>query len=178
MENNKTPALYDLDQQFAELDALLEASGGDLDAEKGGKSLAEWVEQNQIATAAKVDSYAFVIERILGDAVVCDEMIARLKNRRDSMIAKADRLKAALQQSMDLRKIVKIDAPAHTIWRQKNGGKVPMEILVPEDQIPNEYKKAVLVVDKERIRKLLEIGDKETEKIAKLGEVGTSLRIR
>lgn len=177
----KKMALFDLDQQFHEIDILLESAGGDLEATANGKSLAEWLEKNEIATAQKIDGYCAVIEKILGDAQVCDQMMKRLKERKASMENKAERLKDALFQSMELRKILKVEAPMHTVWIQKNGGKPPVVIEKTLEEMPEKYRKTIpehQEIDTEKLKADAIAGVKEALEICKVGEIGKSLRIK
>lgn len=177
----KSVALYDLDAQFKEIDALLESSGGDLEATANGKALGEWLEKNEIATAHKIDGYCAVIEKILGDAQVCDQMMKRLKERKTSMENKAERLKDALFQSMELRKILKVEAPMHTVWIQKNGGKPPVVIEKTLEEMPSQYRKTVPAheeINTEKLKADAIAGVPEALEICKVGEIGKSLRIK
>lgn len=179
--SDKKLALYDLDAQFKDLDALLETSGGDLDQEKDGKTLAEWLEKNEIATKEKVDSYCFIIDRYYGDAAVCKQMIGLLKAREQAHIKKAERLEALLKQSMELRKVEKIPAPMHTVWIQKNGGKPSVVIEKTLEEMPPQYRKVVPEheeIDTEKLKADAIAGNEDALKLCKVGEVGTSLRIK
>ncbi len=171
-------ALFDLDQQFREIDALLESAGGDLDATANGAPLAEWLEKNEIATAQKVDGYCAVIEKIQGDIDVCKQMIDRLEDRMASFDHKAARLKLALRESMNLRQIVKIEAPMHTVWTQRSG-KAPLEII-DEKLIPERFyvTKTETVLAKDLLRQAVERGEPDACAAAKIGEVSQSLRIK
>lgn len=123
----------------------------------------------------KLNAYAWVIRRLVGEADECkaiaDEFARKSKGRR----SRADWLKSCIFWFMKDRDQTKIKTSQWSFGIQKNGGVSPVEIESQED-IPLEYWVTEPRLDLERIRSDLERGVEVPG--AKLGDRGEHLRIR
>ena|SRR3990167_5009013 len=179
--SEKGLTLRDIDEQFREVEAILEASGGDLEQEMGGKPIVEWIERNEILHRDKVGAYCAYLKTLELDADKCKQMAKGYTDRAKVKLNTVERLTEALKQSMELRKIVKIDAPTNLIWIQKNGGKPPIVIKATLEQMPPQYRKTIPaqeVIDTEKLKQDALAGIPEALALCEVGEIGSSLRIK
>ena len=180
MSENKI-SLRTIDEQFQEVQAILESSGGDLDMEKGGLSVLEWIDKNEIMHREKVGNYCAFLKTLELDAEKCKQMAKGYTERAKVKMNTAERLMEALKQSMEIRRIIKIDAPMNLIWIQKNGGKPPIVIKATLEQMPPKYRKTIPaqeVIDTEKLKEDALAGVPEALALCEVGDVGTSLRIK
>ena len=103
--------------------------------------------------------------------------------KRVAALAKTDenaigRCKSFLKLLFDQHGWTKIETPLFKFGVQKNGGKAPLEIDpdVDPNTVNGKYQRVVVTLDTEAIRADLEAGVEIP--FARIGEVGTHLRIR
>jgi hypothetical protein len=163
--------LQQIGEEFADLDRLLEESGGELTP-----AIEERLAQVSLAEREKVDAYIGYVKSLEADAQaaksLADELLAKAKTK----MARAEFLKGRVEGYMILQGR---DELAGTIWKfafQKNGGKAPV-VLGSEnpDDFPDLCVRTVRSIDREAVRTLLEAG---AVLPATIGERGRSLRIR
>src|SRR3990167_7858519 len=70
----KKLSLFDIDAQAKELEAILETSGGDLDQEKDGKAIGEWIDKNEILHREKIGGYCAILKTLSLDVEKCGQM--------------------------------------------------------------------------------------------------------
>ena len=125
----------DLDQQI--FDDTLEAITGELEAKSAG--------------------YVAVIQQLEMEADKAEELekhFRAIKDARDNAVKRMkDRMLFALTE-LDKKEIAAGD---FTVKVRGNGGKQPMDI--DDELVPDSYRKVVLEVDKDKIRKALEDGE-------------------
>src|SRR3990167_6130586 len=141
--SEKGLSLRNIDEQFRELDALLSDSGGDLDQEKDGKAIGEWIEKNEILHREKIGGYCAFLKTLELDADKCKQMAKSYTESAKVKLNTVERLMEALKQSMELRQIVKIDAPTNLLWIQKVGGKPAVIIKKTLEEMPTQYRKTI-----------------------------------
>lgn len=170
-------SLYALTEELVPLEQALESTGGEITEDNN--ALVERVTDLLDKVGAKVDAYGSYYRSLESLALAIAEEEKRLKDRRQAVENKMKRLKEAAKTSMEMRDITKIQGKLFTISIQKNGGKVPMELLVSDpDKLPPKFTKMSTSADLEAIRKGLEAKDPDAESVAKFGDVGSSVRIR
>ena len=126
---------------------------------------------------AKLDNYArFIAERkAIGAArkAEADRLAALAKVDNNT----ADRAKAFLKHLFDSKGWTKIETPSHKFGIQANGGKPPLIIDEVDPTTVDEcYRLVTVKIDQEAVRADLEAGVEVP--FARIGEVGTHLRIR
>lgn len=112
--------------------------------------LADTMEGIEADFEDKADAYAYIIASLKGDAGTIDAELKRLKARKDSVEANADRLKKSLEEAMKATGKVKFKTALHSFGIQKNpqsvyiieGEKIPDEYLIPQE--PRIDKRAIL----------------------------------
>lgn len=122
----------------------------------------------------KADQYAYVLDAINARQEAVKAEIDRLTRRKRAMENSVKRMKERIVEAMDTMGTTKVQTDLHTFSIQKNGGKQPLS--VDEMDVPDNYKKIILEIDNDKIRKALEAGAELP--FARFLERGRQLRIR
>jgi hypothetical protein len=168
-------SLYEISAELAPVEAALEASGGVVE---GNEALVARLDELLMATEGKVDRIGEFYRdmELTGEAIEVE--VKRLKDRQAVLANKQKRLKESLKTAMEMRGIKKVDGVKFSFYVAKNGGKAPMEILSHVDQLPEKFRIVTVQANLGAIRTALESGDEDAKKVAKLGEIGTHVRIK
>lgn len=121
----------------------------------------------------KMDDYAVVLTHMEADIELLEKEKGRIQSRIDALERNRKRMRENLMGAMILTNQRKVNTGRFRLSVQKNGGKLP---LVVDGDVPDSFKRVVLEVDKERIRKALDDG--EALDFAHYGERGEHLVIR
>ncbi len=170
----KRRTLYDIGEDMAAIDALLNELGGDVTDEQVDAALTAWMAEASTALATKVDGYLMLVRERQQTAAMRKEEAARLNALATVDANSADRLKERLHQFMVEKNILKIETDHFKVTLAKNGGKAPL--VLNEDQVPIGFKRMQWTIDKDAIRDALETG-KELP-FANIGERGSHLVIK
>ncbi len=124
----------------------------------------------------KADNYAKIIQDINDTTVSIENEIARLKQRKEMLQKRSDKLKENLKNSMEATGKTKFSTTLYSFSIRKNGGLQPLKIDADVKDIPEQY----LIPqppkpNMDAIRKALK---EDTLPFAHLEERGTSLSIR
>ncbi len=167
--------LLAISSDMERLEALLEESGGEV-TPAVEEALATWGSNLEGQMENKVDAYAALYQELTLRAEARAKEAKRLMAMAGAGGRAADFLKARLKMVFELHKIKKLETQRFTVSLVNNGGVAPLEIC--EEAVPIEWcsPPADPPPDKARIRAALEAG--ELLSFAKLGERGTSLRIK
>jgi hypothetical protein len=173
--NLRMSTLFEIGDDAAALDALLEEIGGDVSDPEAAAAIDEWLQETEGALETKLDGYAALIGERAAKAKARKEEAKRLTELARMDENMAARLKERLQFFFEEHGIEKKETSRFKIALAQNGGKLPLLIDdVSPDEIPDYYTKKEL--DRESIREALEGG--MPLNFARLGERGMSLRIR
>ena len=124
----------------------------------------------------KAESYAIVITELLVRAAARRDEATRIRDLAATDEALAERLKRRLKESMETTGRLKIDTPKFRLSVANNGGKQPLNITVPAEDLPEALRVVRLEANKDAIRAALEAGTAVPG--CELAPRGTSLRIR
>lgn len=160
--------LYELTADLLTLQEMLEEAVDD-------QCLLDTLEGVQGEYEIKLESYCKVIKNIEADMEALKAEAKRLTDRRKVLEGNVERLKKAMYDSMKATGTDKVKGQIFTVAIQRNGGKLPVIVDVPTEDLPDELVKVVESPDLEAIGKLLEVGE---SKYAHFGERGESLRIK
>ena len=124
----------------------------------------------------KADGYAKVIKNFEADIEGLKSEIRRLSDKKVVLENAIQRLKDTLKQAMVITGKTKFKTQLFSFGIQKNGGALPIYLIVPEEQIPDEFMKITRTPDKKAMADyIMETGDVT---LFNFGERGESLRIR
>lgn len=104
----------------------------------------------------KMDDYAVVLTHMEADIELLEKEKGRIQSRIDALERNRKRMRENLMGAMILTNQRKVNTGRFRLSVQKNGGKLP---LVVDGDVPDSFKRVVLEVDKERIRKALDDGE-------------------
>lgn len=166
------PTLYEIDRDLLNVEELL-ASGAE---DEAATLLEQFRQQLESDRASKVDATCAFIRELVSRSEArkaeADRFVALA--RTDGNLA--DRLKAMLLDHLRLHGVKKMETERFRLTRAANGGKLPLEITLPPDELPAEFVRTTKVADTEAIREAVEKG--EDLPFARLGERGEHLRLR
>jgi hypothetical protein len=160
-------SLYKLTEEYEILKIML------YDEETDEQMILDTLEGKEGEIEEKADSYAKIINELLGDAKKIKEEKQRLDERQKMFENRANYLKQNLYLAMKKINKPKFNTDLFSFNIQKNGGK---QALTIDGDVPEEYKKIIKENDNEKIRADLEAG-KELP-FAHLEPRGESLRIK
>jgi len=169
--------LFDLSDEILILDERLgEIPEDDIEAQE--TVLKEYVVTLQADLRTKMEGYCRYILELESRADLRKSEGKRLLARSKVDADKALKLKEILRWFFTLHGLKNYETPLYRVTLCANGGKVPLEILVPIEELPAEYLRQdyTLVADTDLLRADLEAGV-EIEGV-RLGERGQSIRIK
>lgn len=133
-----------LDDAAGEITPEIEAFELELDAAAG-------------ALEHKVDAYAKIRGEFLAEAEALRAEEKRLALRRRSRENAVDRLERRLVDAMTIGRVEKINTPTHTVSLAKS---FSVGLLVPDDQIPEEWTRTKVEAKKSELLKALRDGQR------------------
>jgi len=166
--------LYAIQNEISDIiDALLE--GGQTEADANA-ALEQHLAGLDEALEQKSEAYASVIQELSLRAKARKDEAVRIRALAEADEAVADRLKARLKEAMEALGKHRIDGVRFKLSVAANGGKQPLVIETPADDLPAEFRVVRHEPNKDAIRAALEAGT--TVPGCTLLPRGTSLRIR
>ena len=124
----------------------------------------------------KADGYARVIANMEAEAEAFKAEEKRMKEKREKLEAGVDRLKETLFKAMKETGKTNFKTDLFTFKITRNGGKAPIILDVPEEDLPDELVKLTRKADKDAIAKY--IADTGDQSYAHIGERGERLTIK
>ena len=155
--------LYELKAVYQDIQSRIEA-GEDLD--------------DLLASKDKADGYARVIANMEAQAEIFQNEEKRMKEKKEKMKAGADQLRQVLFQAMKETGKTKFKTDLFDFKIVRNGGKAPIVLDVPEEDLPDDLVKVTVTrkANKDAIAKYIEETGDET--YAHVGERGERLQIK
>lgn len=163
--------LYELTGNVLALQNMLQDSPDELPLEV----IQDTLELTQADYEYKLEACAKVVKNLEADIDAYKNEARRLIDRAKSLEKSIDNLKKAMFDSMKSTGTTKVKGQLFTVSVQKNGGKLPVILDVPVEDLPDEVVKVVESVDTDKIRELIDSGNTQ---YAHYGERGESLRIK
>jgi hypothetical protein len=164
------PTLYTIDATLEEIGRQIIENGGESSPELDAQ-----LQQYEFLQADKIDGYYAKITEWETEAEKFEAEAARLKERAVVLRKSRDRLSEHLRRYMNLKGVKELKGILKTV-KVRTNGIAPVELLVPEAELPEEWCRVKREADKTKIRDMiLAFGDNP---FAKLGEKGTSLQWR
>lgn len=170
-----SPTLYTIGEEFIALERILEeqpdgATEADLD------TVAHWLEELHGKLEEKLSR---CIAYIREQEALSEARLAEAQRLRESAAVPANRvkrLKEAIRFVFETQGLKKIETALGNVTLAGNGGKAPLEVLVPVDQLPDDCKRVVVEPDLDAIRAVLAKGESVT--FARALPRGNHIRIK
>lgn len=161
--------LYQLTDEYMQ---LLEFASSD--APEDIQAFFDTIDGLDFEIGLKADDYAAVIRELEGQVEVITKEAVRLQCKATAINTNVKRMKDALKNAMIAMGKKSMQTELNKFTVVKNGGKLPL--ILNEEFVTDDYKKTVMVTDKEKIRSALENG--VVLDFAALDERGTHLTIK
>lgn len=172
----RSGTLYHITADFLALEDLLEqqSAGG---TEADASIVAGWLEELSGKLEHKAEGVIRYVrtQEALRDALI--EEAERLRSRAAVHDNRVRALKEAMRAAMAVAGTKKIETPAGVVSIAGNGGKQPVALLVPLEQVPDEVCRLERKIDDEKLRAALEAAGGETH-YAVLQARGNHVRIK
>ena len=149
--------LYEIEQDMSALDDLLMEVEGDVSDPEVVEFVESLFEENDKNFKQKVENYCGLIREYLNLADSAKAEAKRMEKLAKTRENAAKGLKERLQYHLDHMQIDKVVTDRFRVSVGNNGGKLPLH--VDEWAVPDNYKKAELKVDNQKIRQALEAGE-------------------
>lgn len=163
-------SLYELTGQFLQLQEMIEDPDVDVQA------INDTMEAIEGEIELKADGYAKVIRNMEGSLAAVKAEQERLSARKNVLELGIKKLKDNLQASMKATGKTKFKTDLFSFSIQKNGGKLPVIVDVPVEELPDDY---VIVTEKPDLTAIGTYLAAHPEcTFAHYGERGESLRIK
>lgn len=171
--------LYEISADMAALRDLLAEVGGDVSDEAAEAALDQWLQEHADDLTEKLEDYRYMMRQLEASAAFRrSEAAVRLEAaKRDE--ANVERMKRRLMEFFRAHEMRRVDLPSGGWFSvSANGGKTPVELLVPPESLPEAWRRAAVTyyAETDAIRAALEAGD--ALPFARLGERGQHLRVR
>lgn len=173
-----TSTLYAIGADMEALADLLHEVGGDVSEDDAEAAIDRWLEENAHALGDKLDGYGTIIRQFEERAAFRKAEADRLRALAQTDENNVKRLKDRLRWFFETHGIQKQETARFKFSLAANGGKAPLELLVPPEEIPSAWRTEVVTYrpETDAIREALEKG---TElRFARLGERGRHVRLR
>lgn len=168
------PTLYTIGEEFRVLEEITDtqedATEADLDV------VAKWLDELNGKLETKLERCVAYIREQEALAAAREEEAKRLRESAAAPMNRVKRLKEAIRFVLEAQQIKKIETGLGTISVCGNGGKQPIEVLVPVDHLPLECKRVTVEPDLDAIRDVLAKGESVT--FARALPRGSHLRIK
>jgi hypothetical protein len=167
-------------EEIQRLHNVLEVAEGELTAEVAAEWEAAWA-----ALSDKVDAIGYAerqlriqAEAAYAEAEAAKALAGELKAKADAITNRKRRLMEWVKYNMGRLGTKRLEG---TVWQLKieaQGGQPRLDILAPVADFPSRYLAVRTELDKDAIRRGLEVGDPELVGLARLADQGEIARVR
>lgn len=166
--------LYELTDEMVALDQLLEGTEGVITPE-----LEAWMQEYGDQLMAKVDNVALYLLDREGRARAMEDQSAALEAKAKAERRKVDAIRRYVQLQMVKLNTRELAGNIYRFAMQRNGGRPPVEILVPVDQLPEDLVtvKTTVAPNMLAIREAIVAG-KVAPEVARIAQPTETLRLR
>lgn len=166
--------LYSISEDLFTLDAILDASDGEI-SDEAASALDAWFAELGAARDTKIDGYCALIRELETRADGRDMEAHRLAARAATDRAKAMHLQGRLREFFTLHDLRKVETPRFSLSLVANGGKQALEVF---GEVPPAFMRSRTVesIDNDKVRAAIESG--ASLPFATLKPRGFSLRIK
>ena len=165
--------LYELTAEYLKLQEILENTDA---TDEDFETIAELFKLSESDIEEKAENYAKVIRNLEGKVTAFKAEEARISKARKQFESSINRLKNTLYESMIATDKRKFEKGLFKFAIQKNGGALPVKVLVPVEELPDEL---VIIDEKPNLKAIAEyINETGDVTFAEFGERGEHLTIK
>ena len=174
-------SLHQLTAELEDFDELIDSIEGEEstpELELAVQQLLEQRDNSYDQWLTKVDNYCAAITNRHALTKQRKAEADRLSKLAAADSARVDWMKQQLKKCLESQGVKNLSLQRFHLTISKNGGVLPLKLACEVAQLPLHFQRIEVSADNAAIRKALESGDIEAEKIAQFGERETHLRVR
>ena len=152
------PTLTELSSEVFDLERQLDQAEGD---QAQQETITAYLESTQEAVELKLDRYATFIRELEARANYRNEEAKRLAHLGKVDLDKVEFLKCQLKHFFHSHELSRVETPHFRLSLVQNGGKAPVQVLVPAEDLPEVFRSQTTVykADLDGIRASIESGN-------------------
>ena len=180
-ERVRGKSLHQLTAELQDLDELIDSIEGEEitpELEAGVQQLLEQRDSTYDQWLSKVDNYCAAITNRHALSKQRKAEAERLNKLAATDSKRVDWMKQQLKKCLETQGVKKLSLHRFNLTISNNGGVLPLKLWCEVDQLPPQFQRIEVSPDNSAIRKALEAGDVEAQKVAQFGERETHLRVR
>ena len=180
-ERVRGKSLHQLTAELEDFDELIDSTEGEAitpELEVAVQQLLEQRDSTYEQWLTKVDNYCAAITNRHALSKQRKSEAERLNKLAATDSKRVDWMKAQLQKCLEAQGVKKLSLHRFQLTISKNGGQLPLKLLCEVDGLPPQFQRIEVAPDNSAIRKALEAGDVEAQKVAQFGERESHLRVR
>ena len=174
-------SLHQLTVELEDLDELIDSIEGEEitpELEAAVHQLLEQRDSTYDQWLIKVDNYCAAITNRHALSKQRKAEAERLSKLAASDTKRVDWMKSQLKGCLESQGVKNLSLHRFHLTISKNGGVLPLKLACEVAELPTQFQRIEVSADNSAIRKALESGDIEAERIARFGERETHLRVR
>ena len=184
-ERVRGKSLHQLTAELQDLDELIDSIQGEEIPPELEAELEAAVQQllgNRDSTydqwLTKIDNYCAAITNRHALSKQRKSEAERLNKLAASDSKRVEWMKQQLQKCLESQGVKKLSLHRFHLTISQNGGVLPLKLVCEVDELPPQFQRIEVSPDNSAIRKALEAGDVEAQKVAQFGERETHLRVQ
>lgn len=180
-ERVRGKSLHQLTAELEDFDELIDSTEGEEimpELEAAVQQLLEQRDSTYEQWLVKVDNYCAAITNRHALSKQRKAEAERLSKLAASDSTRVDWMKQQLKKCLESRGVKKLSLHRFHLTIGNNGGVLPLKLVCEVEQLPPQFQRVEVSADNSAIRKALESGDIEAQKVASFGERETHLRVR
>jgi hypothetical protein len=180
-ERARGKSLHQLTAELEDFDELIDSIEGETitpEVEAAMQQLLEQRDSTYEQWLSKVDNYCAAITNRHAISKQRKAEAERLSKLAATDSQRVEWMKAQLKKCLEGQGIKKLTLRRFNLSISNNGGALPLKLSCEAAELPPQFQRIEVSADNGAIRKALESGDIEAQKIAQFGERETHLRVR
>jgi Siphovirus Gp157 len=174
-------SLHQLTTELEDIDELIDSIEGEEitpELEAAVHQLLEQRDSTYDQWLIKVDNYCAAITNRHALSKQRKAEAERLSKLAATDSKRVDWMKAQLKGCLESQGVKNLSLHRFHLTISKNGGVLPLKLACEVAELPTQFQRIEVSADNGAIRKALESGDIEAQKVAQFGERETHLRVR
>jgi DNA gyrase/topoisomerase IV subunit A len=184
-ERVRGKSLHLLTAELEDLDELIDSIEGEeitpeleAELEAAVQQLLKQRDSTYEQWLTKIDNYCAAITNRHALSKQRKSEAERLSKLAATDTKRVDWMKQQLKKCLESQGVNKLSLHRFHLTISQNGGVLPLKLVCEVDELPPQFQRIEVSPDNSAIRKALETGDVEAQKVAQFGERETHLRVR
>lgn len=180
-ERARGKSLHQLTAELEDFDELIDSIEDETitpELEAAVQQLLEQREETYEQWLIKVDNYCAAITNRHALSKQRKSEAERLSKLAATDSKRVEWMKQQLKSCLESQGVKKLNLHRFNLTISNNGGVLPLKVVCEVAELPPQFQRVEVSADNSAIRKALEAGDIEAQKVAQFGERETHLRVR